>query len=1400
MEPCTPAAVLLLALVLTHATGRRTPWRALQDSMEPCTPAAVLLLALVLTHATGLHAGAAPEEEAKKIFCKEVCQEINGLDTFFDGECFCVLSHAPTPIEAPAMDRAMQRAKERGMPIITSVVGDNEGGRGERCLLGVTSALRARASRVRQSALREPVVVEQPALPAGISIGQVAVPLAVPVQDARASASGSASGAPAPAGTVPVSVLTVAGPLPDGREEAAAGAGTRLGLGRPRARSRARERAQARALLGSQAAGGLLAAASESAPRYALSDIVVAPVQTVGAPFLDSSTAAFSSMAGAVGMPFRGQQQFDGPLGPYQPEVQPEQQQGTVIFNEFPSAYLDGGEFLRSAAQRAADSGAQAAHAAVSQATDFASAATGAGLDAAKGVVDSGRWAASTGLSLADDALKQADRLSSAALRAQLRAADQTVSFMVPPQPQPASADVQTQTAQQPREAALRFPPALSLNIMNPGVYYPDVRASDGGLALQASAPQISVLSQRSVRAEPRGVLTDAAGAVENAFHSVASGVQSGAHKVADVVQGVAHDVSSGVHTGVHTASNVAQDTVHGVAQGVQAGANTAAETVHGVAHGVVDGVQSGVSTASGLAQDAYQGVASGVQSGVSTASGLAQDAYQGVASGVQTGASTLSGLASGALNAAHGFAQGAGHGLQHAAHQIGSLGHAAEDDVKHMMDKARAASALDPLQTAASQAMQAVQAVQGAAGSARDFVTSTANQGVNVAQGAQAAAVRQVHDAADKVQGAVQDVAGQVRGSVQDVAGQGAQAVRGISDAVRGTVVSTAGEVRGQVQDLQQAVKSSVLDAQNAARDAILAAASQGTSKSQQMSQGALDAAQAAVTAAIDKVRKAMNLASATGGASARSVGGVLRSAYQTLQPSSYGVSRTSDPALGIGPTFSVTPTTAVAGLGFGPYGQSSLSWRNRKLTCRGLARTSRTMARPLPLLAVLLLPLLLHSARCRIVNVEASAAEPSPGATATTTERVVVVTAQTVDRKKSRSHWPHTAPVTALHAFSSSAAGDGWTAVAGVTKRDLKQEDAPWQQRLKGEAEDENAAVLHWKSAEDEKVLRKQEQRVRDTERFVVGGALPLPLPGDDQSNDVVDYGAKGGGQSTSRVEEEEEGDGGESEQPPAPPPSPAPAPARQVDPNTRVRTLLAELQQVMQKYLRRSHREDRRHEDADDNGLRPALQHSSAAWWPRPEELMRASLRVLVACRRGLEQEEDVQAQDPQDLLARLRECLRGRLLAAVDNLVAAETVPIAFGLSLVRRPELRAGRVGRDSQDGQEVSHQEQQGQQALAPRLLSRMADLFATHDLRIGDGAAVEEGRRRHQYRKVFPVLVTGFMILISLMVPLGFQFMAMIGGKALLMSKMALIMASMYNFRSGGLSFPSGSPLLLNA
>lgn len=42
-------------------------------------------------------------------------------------------------------------------------------------------------------------------------------------------------------------------------------------------------------------------------------------------------------------------------------------------------------------------------------------------------------------------------------------------------------------------------------------------------------------------------------------------------------------------------------------------------------------------------------------------------------------------------------------------------------------------------------------------------------------------------------------------------------------------------------------------------------------------------------------------------------------------------------------------------------------------------------------------------------------------------------------------------------------------------------------------------------------------------------------------------------------------------------------------------------------------------------------------------------------------------------------------------------------------------------------------------------------------------------------------------MIISAFLIPLGFQFMAMLGGKALLLSKLALMMGSIGLFRKGG-------------
>lgn len=54
-----------------------------------------------------------------------------------------------------------------------------------------------------------------------------------------------------------------------------------------------------------------------------------------------------------------------------------------------------------------------------------------------------------------------------------------------------------------------------------------------------------------------------------------------------------------------------------------------------------------------------------------------------------------------------------------------------------------------------------------------------------------------------------------------------------------------------------------------------------------------------------------------------------------------------------------------------------------------------------------------------------------------------------------------------------------------------------------------------------------------------------------------------------------------------------------------------------------------------------------------------------------------------------------------------------------------------------------------------------------------------------HHFKHLFPLTVVIFMKMVTLLVPLGFQFMAMIGGKALLLSKMALLLASLQGLKN---------------
>lgn len=60
-------------------------------------------------------------------------------------------------------------------------------------------------------------------------------------------------------------------------------------------------------------------------------------------------------------------------------------------------------------------------------------------------------------------------------------------------------------------------------------------------------------------------------------------------------------------------------------------------------------------------------------------------------------------------------------------------------------------------------------------------------------------------------------------------------------------------------------------------------------------------------------------------------------------------------------------------------------------------------------------------------------------------------------------------------------------------------------------------------------------------------------------------------------------------------------------------------------------------------------------------------------------------------------------------------------------------------------------------------------------------------GRRRHQ---MMVMMMFGIVSIGMVLVPMGFQFLAVLGGKALLLAKMALILASIQGLKKVGTEF----------
>ncbi|XP_055630247.1 uncharacterized protein LOC129771028 [Toxorhynchites rutilus septentrionalis] len=137
-----------------------------------------------------------------------------------------------------------------------------------------------------------------------------------------------------------------------------------------------------------------------------------------------------------------------------------------------------------------------------------------------------------------------------------------------------------------------------------------------------------------------------------------------------------------------------------------------------------------------------------------------------------------------------------------------------------------------------------------------------------------------------------------------------------------------------------------------------------------------------------------------------------------------------------------------------------------------------------------------------------------------------------------------------------------------------------------------------------------------------------------------------------------------------------------------------------------------------------------------------------------------------QDKQDFTG----CLKGKALTAISRAIDMESVQLLDGVSLVKHQAVENASIPFLS-DARALS-----GLGDVERSILAKLNKFFQTHSLRVDmqEGAARgNKGNKHHRY------LIAAFLTAMGIAGPIGLKVLAAVAGKALVISKVALTIAS---------------------
>ncbi|XP_045535029.1 uncharacterized protein LOC106717753 [Papilio machaon] len=197
---------------------------------------------------------------------------------------------------------------------------------------------------------------------------------------------------------------------------------------------------------------------------------------------------------------------------------------------------------------------------------------------------------------------------------------------------------------------------------------------------------------------------------------------------------------------------------------------------------------------------------------------------------------------------------------------------------------------------------------------------------------------------------------------------------------------------------------------------------------------------------------------------------------------------------------------------------------------------------------------------------------------------------------------------------------------------------------------------------------------------------------------------------------------------------------------------------------------------------------LSHFIADLWLEGTDVLKIIWRD---CSKKLVDVKDV--VDRKEYFPKFLRCLKRKTLRALDWCLSSDIIPIADGVNLVRF-ELVDGSGNTMPMNSTSPWTDKELEAGEWRTLALKRIAKILRTHvvkfdfdDSNIFDKVE-SRGRRRHH---LMTMMMFGIVSIGMVLVPMGFQFLAVLGGKALVLAKMALILASIQ-----GLKKISSSPL----